>query len=133
MKYAANDGTIFNCEKDCKEYEDKIDPVTNHFVLYDRDLDIQTITDINPLPSFFEYIHVISEPKRVAEYIQHYGGYSVGITDCGIYTYDDSCGESWYKIDDIIKYHKNKVDSLEAIKTGILQSQANRESGYDVN
>ena len=131
MKYVAEDGTIFTCEKDCREYEDNIDPITNHFVLYDKDLEVQTITDINDFPSF-EYIYIMSEPDRVVEYIQRYGVYSVGITDCGIYTYDDSCGESWYKIDDIIKYYKNKADSLEAIKTGILQAQANRESGYNV-
>lgn len=36
---------------------------------------------------------------------------------------------TWTKIDTVVKAHRDTADSLEAIKTGILQAQANKESG----
>ena len=131
MKYVASDGTIFDDIKECEAYEAKTDPITNHLAIYDEDLNSLSVAedDIYEHTSFKVYIHVISDVARVMQYIQRCGRYCVGIESPGIYMRTSDMTATWTKIDIEIKAHRDTADSLEAIKTGILQAQANKESG----
>lgn len=131
MKYVASDGTIFDDIKEREAYEAKTDPITNHLAIYDEDLNSLSVAedDIYENTSFRVYIHVISDAARVRQYIQKCGRYCVGIESPGIYMLTSNNTATWTKIDTVVKAHRDTADSLEAIKTGILQAQANKEAG----
>lgn len=140
MKYVAEDGTIFNCEKDCEEYEDRTDPITNYVTMYNEELDNLNLTDNNISTNlkYCKYIHILSNVDRVKQFLVRNGSIDEGIAHPGIYmlsteTPEGYCYNRWFDLDDVIKEIRQEMDSFKAVKTGILQSQANRESGYNVN
>ena len=145
MKYVAEDGTIFTCEKDCREYEDRYedrtDPITNYVIMYNEELDNLNLTDNNISTNlkYCKYIHILSNVDRVKQFLVRNGSIDEGITHPGIYMLsvetppEGYCYNSWVDLDDVIKEFRQWMDSYKAVKTGILQSQANRESGYNVN
>lgn len=136
MKYVANDDTIFDTIEECMAYEQKVDSLADCCTMYDISLKILdcTSSDIEICVSICEYIHIHSNIEYVRQILRKYGG-TIEISGPGIYVWvdyseDPHNGNQWRNIETMIQEHKMQMDSLEAIKTGILQAQANKESGY---
>lgn len=141
MKYVASDGNIFDTVEECMAYERKIDSLADCFAIaycctmYDislKRLDC-TSADVTNCVSRCGYIHIHSNTEYVRQILRKYGGITE-IDGPGIYVWvdyseDPHNGNQWRKIETMIREHKMQMDSLEAIKTGILQAQANREAG----
>lgn len=127
MKYVADDGTYFNTEAECMKYEENQKALFSCFVLYDENLNVVSVEDTYRI----EYLHILSRPQAVAECIYQNSGFSCdGISVAGIYKLHED--GYWQNIDKLIDEHTKQIESLKAVKVGILQQQANRDSGYDV-
>ena len=126
MKYVADDGTYFNTEAECMKYEEEQKAIFSCFILYDENLNVVSVEDTYRI----EYLHILSRPFEVAECIYQNCGYERdGIDGVGIYKIHED--GYWQKIDDLIVEHTKQLESLKAVKIGILQQQANQDSGYD--
>jgi len=108
MRYVADDGTEFDTEQDCLDYESKQINIRNNFVLYDKDFN--KIDDINDTDNY-EYIYIISDVQGVAEYLHYWVGFSDGLNDIGLFWLNNE-GE-WVSVNDLIDRHKKELDILE--------------------
>lgn len=108
MRYVADDGTEFDTEQDCLDYEQKQMKIKDNFILYDKDFN--KINDINDTDNY-EYIYIISDVQGVAEYLHYWVGFSDGLNDTGLFWLNDE-GE-WESVNDLIDYHKKELDRLE--------------------
>ena len=126
MKYVADDGTYFNTEAECMKYEEDQKAIFSCFILYDESLNVVSIEDTYRI----DYVHILSRPLEVAECIYQNCGYERdGISDVGIYKIHEE--GYWQNVDKLIEEHTKKLEALKAVKIGILQQQANQDSGYD--
>ncbi len=126
MRYVSDDGIEFDNEQECREYENEINAIMDCFVLYDVDLNEINVDETNR----YEYIHILSDSGKVCSYIYDQTGWGEGFEEAGIYRLNEN--GVWQNVDNLIDEYTKKVDSLKAIKTGILQQQANRECGYTI-
>ena len=119
MRYVADDGTEFDTEKECLEYEKDYDDIRlNSFVLYDKKGNKLPL-DQDDSFDMFEYILILKRAKDVSCYLDYsYGMINFNdITKEGLYWYDDE-GRFRY-VDDLIKFHKDKIHSLIKIRNMI--------------
>lgn len=118
MRYVADDGTEFNNEKECLEYESRINDIKKCFVLYGEKLNKLTN---NSFESVY-YLHILEKPTEVATYLyDEYGlGFNIEAVDrIGIYYYDDN--GLWKYVDDVIKDYTNRINELKSIATQITK------------
>lgn len=107
MRYVADDGTEFNTEQDCLDYENEQINIRNNFILYDKDFNKIDINDIYS----YEYLYIISNVQEVAEYLKHWVGFCYGLNDIGLYRLNDD--GNWEFVNDLIDRHKKELDILE--------------------
>lgn len=118
MRYVADDGTEFNTEKECLEYESHLNNIKRCFVLYGEKLN--KLTDDSSESVY--YLHILEKPVEVATYLyEEYGlGFNVEVVDAiGIYYYDND--GLWKYVDDMIKDYTNKIKELKSIATQITK------------
>ena len=70
MRYVADDGTEFDTEQDCLDYEREQMKIKENFVLYDKDFNKIDINDTDN----YEYLYIISDVQGVAEYLRYWVG-----------------------------------------------------------
>ena len=115
MRYVADDGTMFDTEQECKEYEDKQNEILTWFTLYDAELFEVTVKDI----CCTEYLYVKSHPYEVAEYVYQNSGFERdGIDSKGLYVLNDE--GYWQKLDDLITQHSEAIKELSYVRDAIL-------------
>ena len=118
MRYVADDGTEFDNEKECLEYESHINDIKKCFVLYGEKLNKLT----NDSSESVYYLHILEKPVEVATYLyDEYGlGFNIEAVDrIGIYYYDDN--GLWKYVDDVIKDYTNRINELKSIATQITE------------
>lgn len=118
MRFVADDGTEFNTEKECLEYENNVNDIKKCFILYRDNLNELTEDSFDTLC----YLHILKKPKEVVTYLyDQYGfGFNIeDITERGIYLYDDF--GMWRNINNLITGHINKAKSLDEIATKITE------------
>jgi hypothetical protein len=118
MRFVADDGTEFDNEKECLEYEGHINDIKKCFVLYGEKLNKLT----NDSSESVYYLHILEKPVEVATYLyDEYGlGFNVEAVDrIGIYYYDDN--GLWKYVDDVIKDYTNRINELKSIATQITE------------
>ena len=106
MRYVANDGTEFDTEQECLDYEREQMKIKENFVLYDKDFNKIDINDTDN----YEYLYIISDVQKVAEYLHYWVGFCDGLNDIGLFWLNDE-GE-WKSVNDLIDYHKKELERL---------------------
>ena len=118
MRYVADDGTYFDTEKECIEYEAEQKAILYCFVMYDEQLNVVSAENINRI----EYAHVLSRPQEVAEYIYQNIGYERDGSDSeGIFRIHED--GYWQNVDTLINEYTKQVESLKAVKAGIYSKE----------
>ena len=107
MKYVADDGTEFDTEKECLDYEREQMKIKENFVLYDKDFNKIDINDTDN----YEYLYIISDVQGVAEYLRYWVGFCDGLDDTGLYWLNGD--GDWEFVNDLIDHHKKELDILE--------------------
>lgn len=118
MRFVADDGTEFDNEKECLEYEGHINDIKKCFVLYGEKLNKLTNDSFESV----YYLHILEKPTEVATYLyDEYGlGFNIEAVDrIGIYYYDDN--GLWKYVDDVIKDYTNRINELKSIATQITK------------
>lgn len=109
MKYVANDGTEFTTEKECVEYEKKLEDVTKCFITYDSELNTTSISDA-------VFMNVLSNSEGVCKYLGDRNYVSEGLNKPGVYIWWTNpvteTEEHWYLIDGIIDYLQTKKSNI---------------------
>ena len=119
MRYVADDGTEFDNEKECLEYESYLNDIKKCFVLYGEKLN--KLTDDSSESVY--YLHILEKPVEVANYLyEEYGlGFNYDVLDkIGIYYYDND--GLWKYVDSMIEDYTNKINELKSIATQITKS-----------
>ena len=118
MKYVADDGTYFDTEKECIEYEAEQKAILSCFVMYDEQLSVVSVENICRV----EYVHVLSRPQEVAEYIYQNAGYERdGLDSEGIFRIHED--GYWQNVDTLINEYTKQIESLKAVKAGIYSKR----------
>ena len=118
MRFVADDGTEFNTEKECLEYENNVNDIKECFILYGDNLNALTEDSFDTLC----YLHILEKPREVVNYLYHQYGFGFNledITESGIYLYDDF--GMWRNVDDMIKDYINRINELKSIATQITK------------
>ena len=125
MKYVADDGTEFDTEKECLEYENDILDIEKSFIIFNDKLDKVKSESAD----YCYYLNVLKRCVDVSEYLySHYGlgMESDDINRCGIYLYDDN-GRFRY-VNDLIDDYSEKVEKLKNAVTKITKSSSDKKS-----
>lgn len=118
MRYVADDGTEFDTEKECLEYEEHINDIKKCFILYSENLNKLTYDSADSV----YYLHILEKPTEVANYLyEEYGlGFNYDIINTiGIYYYDDD--GLWKYVDGMIEAYINRINKLKSIATQITK------------
>ena len=117
MKYVAYDGTEFESEKECLEYESLITDIESSFIMYDKSFNKLSSDDY----AFCYYVNVLRRASEVGEYL--YQQYGLGmncddITEDDIYIYDD---DGYFKsVSELFRYHCEQAKRFQRIKRKLL-------------
>lgn len=117
MKYVADDGTEFETEKECLEYESLITDIESSFIMYDE--------RFNKLSSenyeFCHYVSVLRKASDVSEYLYNQYGFGMHRDDMAkddFYIYDDDgCFKS---VSELFRYHCEQAKRFQRIKRKLL-------------
>lgn len=118
--YISDDGTEFDTEEECLEYE-AVYKDTSSVILLDCNARILDLDDSLDAFNHFEYIHIVKEQgaRLLLDYVENWNGNC--LPECDIveghtYVYDEDCGETcdnyWVDIDEMYEYwasHYNAV------------------------
>lgn len=118
MRYVADDGTEFDTEKECLEYESRINDIKKCFILYGEKLN--KLADDSS--ESVHYLHIFERPTEVASYLyEEYGlGFNYDALDrIGIYYYDND--GLWKYVDSMIEDYTNRINELKSIATQITK------------
>lgn len=116
MRYVADDGTEFETEKECREYEQEINTLLGYFTLYDGQYrKISTTTDefANSYFSNVEYLSILSHADAVKEYFRTQYGIDTGINGDGIYWLNDD--GVWINLKTEIQRCQDKINRMESV------------------
>lgn len=121
MRYVADDGTEFDNEKECLEYENDILDIEKSFIIFNDKFDRVKPENAD----YCYYLNVLKRCVDVSEYL--YSHYGLGmepddINRCGIYLYDDN-GRFRY-VNDLIDNYSEKVKQLKNAVTKITKSSS---------
>lgn len=118
MCYVADDGTEFDNEKECLEYESHINDIKKCFILYGEKLNKLTEDSFESV----YYLHILERPTEVANYLyEEYGlGFNTDVLDrIGIYYYDNA--GLWKYVDSMIEDYTNRINELKSIAAQITE------------
>ena len=116
--YIADDGTEFTTEKECLEYEKKMEDIPHSFIIYDKQLNVISVEDYNDV----NYIYILRDADTVIEYLSDIFGWVIeGITGEGIYAYNDD-EYCWEAVDGLIADYQSKAQFLINVKDKIMNS-----------
>ncbi len=117
MRYVADDGTEFETEKECKEYECLLADIESSFIMYDERFNKLSSENYESC----HYVSVLRRASDVSEYL--YNQYGLGmsrddITEDGFYIYDDDgCFKS---VNELFRYHCEQAKRFQRIKKKLL-------------
>jgi hypothetical protein len=117
VRYVADDGTEFESEKECLEYESEQADIESSFILYDEKL--EKLSPENADCCF--YVNVLRRAADVANYL--YNQYGLGmnrddISKEGSYLYNDD--GRFQLIDDLFCYHCEQARRFQRIRKKLL-------------
>ena len=112
--FIADDGTEFETEKECIEYEKNLCDIKNSFLMYDEKFELID-TETTYTLDHARYLYVLDNAQDVALYLKEEWGFGDGISGTGIYiAREEEFG--WDSVDGLIDYHKEEIDKLYKIK-----------------
>lgn len=119
--FIADDGTEFDNEKECLEYETAHRKMMQSFILLDKSFKEIDVT----LPFYVEDVEYLwitdgSDVENVCSYLDEQYGLADGIHGCGMYVVrkDDLV---WDSIDELITYHEDELTRLNETKRRIIE------------
>jgi len=117
MRYVADDGTEFETEKECLEYESSVADIESSFIMYGEKLNKLSSKDYE----YCHYVNVLRRATDVGEYL--YQQYGLGmnrnnITKNDIYMYDDD--GSFKSVSEMFRYHCEQAQKFQRIKKKLL-------------
>ena len=115
MRYVADDGTEFETEKECLEYERSIADIENSFIVYDAQLN--KVNNID----YCYYVDILRRPKDVAEYLYNQYGLGMSTDDIskeGIYLYNED--GVFKNVDELFRYHCEQARRLQRVRKRLL-------------
>lgn len=119
MRYVADDGTEFETEKECREYEQEFYKVHSSMIMFDENFDKIDVATTCCLSNAY-YLCVKDNAEKVGSYLEEQFGFGEGIYKSGMYIVD---GEKtrWNFIDNLIEQYRNNIKKLTAIKREIIR------------
>ena len=117
MRYVADDGTEFETEKECLEYESLIADIESSFIVYNNKFDKLSPEEYDNC----YYVSVLRRAADVSEYL--YRQYGLGmncddITEDDIYVYDNE--GNFKSVSELIHYHCEQAKKFQKIKKKLL-------------
>ena len=117
MRYVADNGTEFETEKECLEYESLIADIESSFIIYNDKFDKLSPEDYDKC----YYLSILRRATDVSEYL--YKQYGLGmnrdnITKDDIYVYDDD--GNFKSISELFHYHCEQAEKFQKIKKKLL-------------
>lgn len=117
MRYVADDGTEFDNEKECLEYESLQFDIENSFILYDEKLDKLSSDEADRCL----YVNVLRRAADVADYLYNHYGLGMNHDDIdkeGIYLYNDD--GRFQLVDELFCYYCEQARRLQRIRKKLL-------------
>ena len=114
MRYVADDGTEFETEKECMEYEKNFYNIKNSFLMYDEKFELID-TETTYTLDHARYLYVLDNAQDVALYLKEEWGLGDGISGIGIYVAKEE-EFGWDAVNSLIDYHKEEIDKLYEIR-----------------
>lgn len=113
MKYVADDGTVFETEKDCLEHESLMADIESSFIMYNDKFDKLSSEGYDNC----YYVVILRRASDVSEYLYYQYGLGMNrddITKNGIYMYDDDgCFKS---VSELFRYHFEQAKRFREIE-----------------
>lgn len=119
MRYVADDGSEFETEKECKEYEQGLDKVHSSMIIFDENFDKIDVANVCCLSNAC-YLYVKGNAEKVELYLEEWFGFGEGIYKSGMYIADKEEAR-WNFIDNLIEQYRNNIEKLATIKREIIR------------
>ena len=119
MRYVADDGTEFETEKECMEYEQELDKIHSSMIMFDENFDKIDVANACCLSNAC-YLYVKGNAEKVESYLQEQFGFGEGIYKFGMYIVDGEEAK-WNFIDNLIEQYRNNIEKLSTIKREIIR------------
>ena len=119
MRYVADDGTEFEAEKECKEYEQEFDKIHLSMIMFDENFDKIDVANACCLGNAC-YLYVKGNVEKVGLYLEEWFGFGEGIYKSGMYIADEKDAK-WNFIDNLIEQYRNNIEKLSTIKREIIR------------
>lgn len=119
MRYVADDGTEFETEKECKEYEQELDKIHLSMIIFDENFDKIDVANACCLSNAC-YLYVKGNAEKVKAYLKEQFAFGEGIYKSGMYIVDEEEAK-WNFIDSLIDQYRNNIEKLITIKREIIR------------
>lgn len=119
MRYVADDGTEFETEKECKEYEQEFYKIHLSMIIFDENFDRIDVANACCLSNAY-YLYVKGNAEKVKSYLEEQFGFGEGIYKSGIYIVDGKEAR-WNFIDNLIEQYRSNIEKLITIKREIIR------------
>ena len=119
MHYVADDGTEFETEKECREYEQEFYKIHSSMIMFDENFDKIDVVTACCLSNAY-YLCVKDNAEKVDSYLEEQFGFGEGIYKSGMYIADKEEAR-WNLIDNLIEQYKNNIEKLATIKREIIR------------
>ena len=119
MRYVADDGTEFETERECREYEQGLDKIHSSMIMLDENFDEIDVANACHLSNAC-YLYVKGNAEKVGLYLEEWFGFGEGIYKSGMYIVDEEEAR-WNFIDNLIEQYRNNIEKLITIKREIIR------------
>lgn len=119
MRYVADDGTEFETERECREYEQGLDKIHSSMIMFDENFDKIDVANACHLSNAC-YLYVKGNAEKVGLYLEEWFGFGEGIYKSGMYIVDEEEAR-WNFIDNLIEQYRNNIEKLITIKREIIR------------
>lgn len=114
MRYVADDGTEFETEKECREYEQEFYKIHLSMIIFDENFDKIDVANACCLSNAC-YLYVKGNAEKVKAYLKEQFAFGEGIYKSGMYI-ADGIEEKWNFIDNLIEQYRVNIEKLIDIK-----------------
>lgn len=119
MRYVADDGTEFETERECREYEQGLDKIHSSMIMFDENFDKIDVANACCLSNAC-YLYVKGNTEKVKTYLKEQFSFGEGIYKSGIYIVDEEEAK-WNFIDNLIEQYRINIEKLITIKREIIR------------
>lgn len=119
MRYVADDGTEFETERECREYEQGLDKIHSSMTMFDENFDKIDVATACCLSNAC-YLYVKGNAEKVKTYLEEQFGFGEGIYKSGMYIADKEEAK-WNFIDNLIEQYRVNIEKLATIKREIIR------------